>query len=182
MSVVLPVANRRFVSLVPSFPLSAAAQKSACPLSRDSKEDRALLVETMIHLCDLSNPVTPFHICSKWADLVVLEFFEQSIKEKALGLVSQPFMQKDPSDVIAKATLQVNFIDYVVQPLWGIVAEFFPKLKDRVKAMNDNRSIWEERKNAGAADAAAAGDGDAAKVEDAAEGKAAEGKAEVKEE
>jgi hypothetical protein len=46
-------------------------------LSRDNPEDRILLVKTIVHTADLSNPALPRSIARKWADLVAQEFRAQ---------------------------------------------------------------------------------------------------------
>ena len=123
-----------------------AAQSHACPLSKSNAEDRALLVDSMIHLADLSNPVVPFRISEKWADLIVAEYYDQHLAEKKLGLPSQPFMTKHPDDRGAKAQLEVNFIDFVVMPIWTVMSEFFVGLKGRVSELKVNRQLWVDMK------------------------------------
>lgn len=76
---------------------------------------------------------------------MIMEFFEQSQKEQAAGLPSQPFMQKPPDDMAAKAKLQVNFIDFVVAPIWEVMADFFPGLQSRVACMKSNRLVARRR-------------------------------------
>ena len=55
---------------------------------------------------------------------------------------SQAFMEKPPSDLIAMGQLQKNFIEFIVRPLWSVLAEFFEPLKGRVEHINDNRDKW----------------------------------------
>ena len=131
------------------------ATKKACPLSRENADDRMLLVKSLIHLSDLSNPVVPFHIFRKWADLIVIEYYNQHQKEEELGLPSLPFMAKHPDDLLSKATLEMNFIDFIVMPIWDVMAEIFDGLKGRVAQLQRNKDEWarikaeEEKKDEG---------------------------------
>ena len=61
----------------------------SCALSREVKEDRDLLVESIVHSSDLNNPVLKFEIYQTWANRVVLEFYQQAQAEKKLGTTSQ---------------------------------------------------------------------------------------------
>lgn len=55
-------------------------------LSREVREDRELLIESITHASDLSNPVLPFTFAKRWAVDVVQEFYDQSQQEKELGM------------------------------------------------------------------------------------------------
>ena len=51
-------------------------------------------------------------------------------------------MEKPPEDLVAMGQLQKNFIEFIVRPLWLVLAEFFDPLKGRVELLNDNRDKW----------------------------------------
>lgn len=123
---------------------SLATVRSADVFDRKEFSDRMLLVEMIIHSADLSNPILRFDLYQGWTDLVVEEFYNQSLQEKALGLDSQPHMCNPPSDDLAKAKLQVSFIDFVVAPLWVVVQEIFPSLADRYETLENNRDTWKQ--------------------------------------
>ncbi|GBG27136.1 cAMP-specific 3',5'-cyclic phosphodiesterase [Hondaea fermentalgiana] len=110
---------------------------------RDKREDRLLLVETVIHAADLSNPVLRFDLYQGWTDLVVQEFYNQSLQEKALGLPSQPHMCSPPDDIVAKGKLQISFVDFIVGPLWAVIQDIFPQLVDRYETLESNRAAAE---------------------------------------
>lgn len=64
----------------PVFSVSSPLQceKDAAHIfSRDSKEDRELLRNSIVHCGDLANPVLPFELSEKWAHCVVEEFYQQ---------------------------------------------------------------------------------------------------------
>eukprot|EP00753_Platysulcus_tardus_P005516 PLAT13422.1.p1 GENE.PLAT13422.1~~PLAT13422.1.p1 ORF type:complete len:1014 (-),score=409.59 PLAT13422.1:43-3084(-) len=112
-------------------------------LSREVLDDRRLLLKGIVHAADLSNPVLPFELARQWAVRIGQEFFEQAEKERAAGFTVAPHMDFLPSDEIALATSQVNFIDYIVSPLWTCMASFFPALEECTAQMQQNRHLWD---------------------------------------
>jgi hypothetical protein len=88
-------------------------------LKKDKAEHLTLIANLILHCADLSNPVLPsFTVVKHWADLVCLEFANQVVEEKKRGLPFAAHMEKLET-AQQKAKLQVDFIDYVVAPLWN---------------------------------------------------------------
>jgi hypothetical protein len=54
---------------------SANAPSPSATFSTD--KDRELLLKTILHIADISNPAKEWLVSKKWSDLVILEFFEQ---------------------------------------------------------------------------------------------------------
>lgn len=63
------------VSDDPSSPASSTTTTSCALLEKD--EDREILLKTILHSADLSNPAKPWPISKAWSDRVLQEFFEQ---------------------------------------------------------------------------------------------------------
>ncbi len=40
----------------------------------ENEQNRMFIMELVLHCADISNPIKPFHMCAKWADLIVEEF------------------------------------------------------------------------------------------------------------
>jgi hypothetical protein len=53
------------------------------------------------------------------------------------GLPVAPHMQADTPEVCAK--MEVNFIDYIVLPLWTRLQEVFPELETCITNIHTNR-------------------------------------------
>jgi GAF domain-containing protein len=123
-------------------------------LSRSSEEDRQLVMNTIVHGADLSNPMLPMPISGTWATLVLQEFNAQAAKEEELGLPVTSFMVK--SDDISKANLNLGFINYVVHPLWKVMAtDIFPHLQPNLNYCEENKKYWNELKSTAEAKAKA---------------------------
>eukprot|EP00002_Diphylleia_rotans_P033211 TRINITY_DN7036_c0_g1_i7.p1 TRINITY_DN7036_c0_g1~~TRINITY_DN7036_c0_g1_i7.p1 ORF type:complete len:1022 (+),score=237.43 TRINITY_DN7036_c0_g1_i7:67-3132(+) len=109
---------------------------------RDSKDDRMFLVNIVLHSSDLCNPILPTPIAYRWASCVLKEFNDQALKEKEQSLPVASFMEK--GDEISKANLNLNFIKYVVNPLWTRLAQLFPSLRRCLDQMEANIASWEK--------------------------------------
>lgn len=55
---------------------------------------RKLLMQMIIKCSDISNEVRPQEISEPWVDSLLEEFFTQSDREKAEGLPTAPFMDR----------------------------------------------------------------------------------------
>ncbi len=51
-----------------------------------NQTDKDMLLQTLFHLADISNPTKPWALCQKWTDLLFVEFFKQGDLERAQGL------------------------------------------------------------------------------------------------
>jgi hypothetical protein len=112
------------------------------PIDRTNAKDRELLCSAVIHTADLNNPSLEFDMAKQWAHRVVEEFYDQHLKEEAQGIPSSQAMMKPPTDVLAMAELQQGFIEFVVTPLWHIMAVYFPELTERTLTLTINKAKW----------------------------------------
>mmetsp|Transcript_8193 Transcript_8193/g.9088 ORF Transcript_8193/g.9088 Transcript_8193/m.9088 type:complete len:630 (-) Transcript_8193:52-1941(-) len=114
-----------------------------------TRDHRALLIKIILKSADLSNPSKPFPIARYWANMIQEEFFLQGDKEKKLGLDYSPFCDRATSDLFK---MQVNFIDFIVHPLFESVYKFLPKFL-AYRQLVENKARWnqliKERDNAG---------------------------------
>eukprot|EP01041_Mallomonas_annulata_P008178 gene8178-16810_t len=104
-----------------------------------SDKDRITLLKTILHTADISNPVKPWVLSKKWSDLITTEFFLQGDLERENGFSISPGMdryinQQDESSL--------NFIDFIVAPLYLSLAPLLPKLSVVYGHMKVNRNIW----------------------------------------
>ena len=105
----------------------------------ETPEDRQFLMNCILHSADISNAVKPFGIYTKWADCVLEEFFSQGDKEAAKGLPKSPMMDRDTT---SRAMSQVNFIEFIVGPLYLNLVKILPELSELAITLLNNRKTW----------------------------------------
>lgn len=55
----------------------STTSQSSMPAYLASDKDREILLKTLLHIADISNPAKIFELSKHWSDLVITEFFEQ---------------------------------------------------------------------------------------------------------
>jgi hypothetical protein len=83
-----------------------------------------MLLNVILHCADISNPGRPSHIAEKWADRVLGEFFAQGDREREAGCPISPMCDRAAT---SRGGSQVNFIEFVVAPLFAMVSLRFYK-------------------------------------------------------
>ena len=62
----------------------------------------------------------PSEVAEPWVDALLHEFFCQSDREKAEGLPTAPFMDREK---VTKPSAQVGFLNFVMIPLYELLAK-----------------------------------------------------------
>jgi hypothetical protein len=107
------------------------------------RSDKKLLMKMILHTSDISNPAKPRATMLEWTDRVVEEFFNQGDKEKALGLVISPFMDRTTNSL---KKMQMGFADFVVTPLFSVWANISDDIREEgYQTLLENRQWWSER-------------------------------------
>ena len=106
----------------------------------DTPEDRLFVLRVILHAADVGNPVKPLKTYAKWADRVLREFFAQGEKEKSLGIPVSPMMDRGATNV---AMSQINFIEFVVAPLYASFVRLFPETAELVGNLVGNRMHYQ---------------------------------------
>ncbi|KAJ3225103.1 High affinity cAMP-specific and IBMX-insensitive 3',5'-cyclic phosphodiesterase 9A [Clydaea vesicula] len=88
----------------------------------DDVEHKTMLLQMITKCADISNE-------EPWVDCLLEEFFTQSDREKAEGLPSAPFMDREK---VTKSSAQIGFIGFVMIPLFEMVGKLLPLLDDNV--------------------------------------------------
>merc|ERR1711998_484479 len=83
-------------------------------------EDKQLLMDMMLHCCDISNPWKPWKICETWTYKVREEFFTQGDLEKAAGMPISPMMDRETT---GRGASSVNFAEFLVAPLLSAMTQ-----------------------------------------------------------
>ena len=109
----------------------------------NDEKSRSILSCLVVHASDLSNPThSDFDVSKRWSIRICEEFSLQAKKERQMGLQVTPFMDNLKSEIeIAK--LQCGFVNYVVLPLWKIVAALFPKVAHFEANCVRNAELWQ---------------------------------------
>ena len=102
-------------------------------------QQRGLLMSTMLHLCDISNPTKPFHVSLKWGLKVCAEFFGQGDEEMDIGLSVTPLCNRQSSDIMKG---QIGFSRFVVLPLLEMMLFLFPEFKIMKQFLLQNLRIF----------------------------------------
>eukprot|EP00753_Platysulcus_tardus_P009530 PLAT217.21.p2 GENE.PLAT217.21~~PLAT217.21.p2 ORF type:complete len:640 (-),score=383.73 PLAT217.21:136-2055(-) len=110
----------------------------------DNLEQRRMVLRMALHCADVSNPTNGPDMAVKWSNAIYEEWKIQGDKERELGLTISPFMDRN-NPQLAKS--QVNFMAYIVKPLFEAWTTFVPALRDTVmKNLDLNNQYWEARK------------------------------------
>jgi len=104
-------------------------------------ENKSLAMNMFLHWSDVGNPCHPWDICSKWAWLVLDEFFAQGDQEKSLGI---PVQMLNDRDKVNKPNSQIGFIEFLVTPLVTGAVKLFPSLYELGDNLGENLQKWEE--------------------------------------
>lgn len=91
----------------------------------ESKEERMLMLHTLLHTADISNMLKPNQMALQWGTRVLEEFFSQGDKERAIGVPISPMMDRGATSI---GLTQLNFIEFIVEPLLCQVVRLFPEL------------------------------------------------------
>ena len=100
------------------------------------EDDRRFILCVLLHAADIGNPVKPLRTYRKWANRVLSEFFAQGDLEKAKGMPVSAMMDAAATNA---AMSQINFMEFVVAPLYANFARLFPEARELVARLVENR-------------------------------------------
>ncbi|KAL3995164.1 putative 3'5'-cyclic phosphodiesterase pde-4 [Acanthocheilonema viteae] len=107
------------------------------------KTDRIQIMQTMIHLADLSNPTKPINLYNIWVKNIMEEYWRQGDRERDLGIDISPMCDRN-NITIAKS--QVGFIDFIVHPLFETWADLVnPHAQYILDQLELNREWYQAR-------------------------------------
>ena len=106
----------------------------------DSDADRYMIMRSVLHAVDVSTPTKPTEQALVQSKNLSEEFKRQVDEEVSLGMEPLPFMA--PKDEAARAQLEVNFIDYIVLPLWQNIVVRFPESSCCLDNLNENKKYY----------------------------------------
>ncbi|PRP87767.1 cAMP phosphodiesterase [Planoprotostelium fungivorum] len=106
--------------------------------SKENLAHRQLLFSVLLHSADISNNSKPVN-SRAWSDCVFQEFMNQGDKEREMGLPISPYFDRNNTDEVK---VSLNFIDFLVQPLYSALVKFLPSLSVTLQYTMENRAYW----------------------------------------
>jgi len=106
---------------------------------KENKDHRSLLAQIILKCADIANPGKRFDQAKYWAQMVQEEFFSQGDMEKEKELSVSPFMDREKPTL---PRMQINFIDFLVYPLFSSVKSILPTIDGFLKRLEENRKKW----------------------------------------
>jgi CheY-like chemotaxis protein/HD superfamily phosphodiesterase len=108
-------------------------------LTKDSAEDRLLLMKVIMKCADINNQTRPFNIAKKWSHMCIREFLSQGDQEKERHIPVSPLMDRDTLNFPKS---QIDFINFIVEPLFKHITTQFSSLSYILQQAQDNRKQW----------------------------------------
>ena len=104
-----------------------------------SELDRQLIINSLVHASDISNPCREWNLSKKWSDLVLVEFFAQGDLEIKMELPATPNMDRNETN---QSQFSISFHDYIVRPFFVTMMKIFPKMSPLIDCLSVNREKW----------------------------------------
>jgi len=124
------------------FTLTHDFKKHPLQFDAGSEGDRLLLLKVLLHAADIGNAVRPFAVNDAMSKRVHREFQAQAEEEARLGLPVT--FAVDSTNQKQCSQVELNFLDYVVMPLWERLAEVLPDLQPCWATLAANRARYGE--------------------------------------
>jgi len=105
-------------------------------------EIQSLLKSSLLHFCDISNPLKPWKLAQMWADQVCEEFFRQGDAMMELGMPVQKLHDRGNAN---KPYSQIGFIEFFCGPMVLALNSLLPPLDFCVRQLTSNAEEWVEK-------------------------------------
>merc|ERR1712048_173978 len=99
-----------------------------------------LLMDTILHSADVSNPCRAWEVTYQWAQKCLEEFFAQGDREKSLGI---PVQFLNDREKLNQANSQIGFIEFMIAPLFTAQISLWPALHELGENLAHNIGCWE---------------------------------------
>jgi len=103
-------------------------------------DTKKLVMETILHSADVSNPCRAWEVTEQWAELCMREFFAQGDREKELGI---PVQILNNRDTVNKQISQIMFIEGLIAPFFFVQMQLMPNLYEFGENVVHNIVQWE---------------------------------------
>jgi HD-GYP domain-containing protein (c-di-GMP phosphodiesterase class II) len=98
-----------------------------------------LVINMLVHGADISNPMRPWGICFKYAQLIVEEFFNQGDMEEKAGI---PIGMLNNRHTVNIPSGQIGFIEFMIAPMAETMVKIFAPLDGLTENLGSNIQSW----------------------------------------
>uniref|UniRef100_A0A8C9RT08 Phosphodiesterase n=1 Tax=Scleropages formosus TaxID=113540 RepID=A0A8C9RT08_SCLFO len=131
-----------------SYHLQQVKTMKAC-LQQPEGIEKPKALSLLLHTADISHPIKPWRLHSRWTKALMEEFFRQGDREKVLGLPLSPLCDRKNTLV---AQSQIGFISFIVDPTFSLLTDMAEKIviplvqenPDPPVPCNRHSSLWKE--------------------------------------
>jgi len=117
-------------------------QKQGPTLSSWATAQRSKLLELIVHVADISNPLKPVKLSVAWAQRVVTESWNQGDQEISRGLSVSPLCDRTKVNV---PQMQISFLNGFAQPSLELLRIFMPSTVSTAMSCGSlTRGYWED--------------------------------------
>ena len=92
-----------------------------------------------LHTADISNQCKSWPVAKRWSDCIMVELFHQGDVEREQKLPMSPNSDRHSTD---RVQLTLNFIDFVVAPIYVSLSELLPSMTEGCSCLRANRQRW----------------------------------------
>lgn len=104
-------------------------------------DTKMLIMNTILHSADVSNPCRTWIVTKAWAHACLEEFFAQGDQEKVLGI---PVMYLNDRDKLNRPNSQIGFIEFMIAPFFAAQVRIWPTLSELADNLSANIQTWQE--------------------------------------
>lgn len=104
-------------------------------------DNKMLIMNTILHSADVSNPARGWEVSKKWADVCIEEFFKQGDKEKELGI---PVQFLNDRENLNFPNSQIGFIEFMIAPFFAAQIWLWPGLFEYGENLSSNIGDWQD--------------------------------------
>lgn len=122
------------------FHMTQDFRKHDTTFDHENDNDRLLLTKVILHAADIGNGVRPFAVNDVMSKRVHREFQVLAAEETKLAVPIT--FSIDSGNPLMCAQMEVNFLNYVVQPLWERLVDVLPELKPAMDNLVSNREKY----------------------------------------
>ncbi|KAG1710865.1 hypothetical protein DVH05_013588 [Phytophthora capsici] len=108
---------------------------------RSRSKHRFVFMAIIIHAADLSGQALPYTQAVRWGMRVLSEFQQQAKNEAELHFPVDSFMT-NLHHAKTRVTVQLNFINYVLRPIWLPLATLCPAVRVYADSLESNRERY----------------------------------------
>jgi hypothetical protein len=102
--------------------------------------EREVIANMLLHSADISNQCKSWPVAKRWSDCIMIEMFHQGDIESEQNLSLSPNSDRHTTD---RVQFSLNFIDFVVAPLYVALTQLLPPLKEACSLLRANRLRWD---------------------------------------